>query len=311
VTTAQLRRGEPERVLDAVQASPPEAADYMVLGKDKKSKTLRKQFVAFWTALVGRFASNPAETVLATVSEWLVPMTSATVRSLRHTATVAVLALQTGLAHACAVLRRDLAVTAQKRGVGKGAAAAAAPATEQEVEAAEAHLEKTWQHLLQTYDTKDAADAYTGHALTGFFHMRAGPFCWVVSVVVHRSLDVAAVVRHDCIQALGEWLDAYDKWIQDDKTCYLGWALSDKDAAIRATVLKAVERLLATPDRLARMHEFVLRFRQRILDMLNDVDADVRASALVLVQTFAKYAESWACHQCGDLASTLTHSSPT
>lgn len=130
-------------------------------------------------------------------------------------------------------------------------------------------------------------------------------------MVVHRSLDVAAVVRHDCIQALGEWLDAYDKWIQDDKTCYLGWALSDKDAAIRATVLKAVERLLATPDRLARMHEFVLRFRQRILDMLNDVDADVRASALVLMQTFAKYAESWACHQCGDLASTLTHSSPT
>ena len=164
VTAAQLRRGEPERVLDAVQASPPEVADYAVLGKDKKAKTLRKQFVAFWTALVGRFASNPAETLLATVSEWLVPMTSATVRSLRHTATVAVLALQTGLARACAALRRDLAVTAQKRGAGKGAAAAAAaaaPATEQEVEAAEAHLEKTWQHLLQTYVAKDAADACT------------------------------------------------------------------------------------------------------------------------------------------------------
>ena len=56
----------------------------------------------------------------------------------------------------------------------------------------------------------------------------------------------------------------------------------------RLEVVKALDKLFATPDRLARMHEFVLRFRARIVDMINDVDADVSAAALSLVKTMAK-----------------------
>ena len=56
-------------------------------------------------------------------------------------------------------------------------------------------------------------------------------------------------------------------------------------------MLKSLERLFATPDRLARMHEFVLRFRDRIVAMIQDIDADVRAAALSLVQVMAKYAQ--------------------
>jgi hypothetical protein len=50
----------------------------------------------------------------------------------------------------------------------------------------------------------------------------------MLRVFVHRALDTAPLVRHDCLEALGACLDTYDKWVQDDKTCYLGWALSDK-----------------------------------------------------------------------------------
>ena len=57
---------------------------------------------------------------------------------------------------------------------------------------------------------------------------------------------------------------------------------------MRLVVINVLEKLLGTADRLARMHEFVLRFRARILAMINDVDSDVAAAALVLVQTLAR-----------------------
>jgi hypothetical protein len=61
-----------------------------------------------------------------------------------------------------------------------------------------------------------------------------------------------------------------------------------QDAPTRLTVLHALARLVATPDRLARMHEFMLRFRARIVAMTHDIDGDVATAALALVQLLAK-----------------------
>ena len=316
-----MRRGEPERVINTLQESPPESTDYAVVSKDKKFKQFRKRFGAIWQAVTRRSVAAPNDRLLATLSEWLVPMTTATIRALRHTATVAVLNIQTGYAGACADLQRELVAATQRASKGRDAGTA-------DREATLARLEDSWADLMKAYVAvvvvvvvwrKQRLTTNTDRSQTEAVVDGGGGCRWLDRVFVHRAIDSAAPVRHDCILALGVWLDTHDKWIQDDKTCYLGWSLSDRvrqcrsrrhmlissttahptspsivmlqDPLTRLEVLKSLERLFATPDRLARMHEFVLRFRDRIVAMIQDIDADVRAAALSLVQVMAKYAQ--------------------
>ena len=228
-TAAQMRRGEPERVINTLQESPPESTDYAVVSKDKKFKQFRKRFGAIWQAVTRRSVAAPNDRLLATLSEWLVPMTTATIRALRHTATVAVLNIQTGYAGACADLQRELVAATQRASKGRDAGTA-------DREATLARLEDSWADLMKAYVVvvvvvvwrKQRLTTNTDRSQTEAVVDGGGGCRWLDRVFVHRAIDSAAPVRHDCILALGVWLDTHDKWIQDDKTCYLGWSLSDR-----------------------------------------------------------------------------------
>ena len=107
-----------------------------------------------------------------------------------------------------------------------------------------------------------------------------GAFC-LSSVFVHRYRDVAPLVRTECIDALGKWmLVATDLFLTDNYLKYVGWMLSDKDAIVRRRCLNVLIDIYDHNVLLERMHTFLMRFKERLLEMTLDVDLQVRILAL-------------------------------
>jgi cohesin complex subunit SA-1/2 len=101
------------------------------------------------------------------------------------------------------------------------------------------------------------------------------------SVFVHRYRDVASLIRVECIEALGKWmLVATDLFLTDNYLKYLGWMLSDKDAMVRRKCLNVLVDIYEHNVLLERMHTFLMRFKERLIEMTLDVDLQVRILAL-------------------------------
>ena len=147
MTALELRRGETARTINALQQNPPDTAEYALVSKDRKLKPFRKQFASLWLAVVRRVVPDPADKLVAALTEWLNPMTTSALRALRHTATVAVLAIQSALATVCAELQRELVTAGQRRPAKPRAGGHA----EQEAEATVTRLEGLWQQLFTSY----------------------------------------------------------------------------------------------------------------------------------------------------------------
>jgi len=112
----------------------------------------------------------------------------------------------------------------------------------------------------------------------------------IFSVFVNRNRDVVPVIRQDCIQELGKWIEAYPaQYLDNNYLKFLAWGLSDKDAKVRKEALEGLKRLYEKDTFVVALESVTTRFRPRIISMLNDVDKDVRVVALDLAVKLLEY----------------------
>jgi len=112
------------------------------------------------------------------------------------------------------------------------------------------------------------------------------------SVSGTRFRDVDDGIRTAVVDAIGEWsvlLPA--RFLNDGYLKYIAWALSDRAASVRCAALQALLGVFAAEENRSAMHEFVARFKQRFLEMMDDVDDGVVALALDLLARLVELGE--------------------
>ena len=227
-------------------------------GKGRECERVRASFDELWSRLA-REAADAG--VLAQACEsalnFIVAFSGSNVRALRAGCTASGLALGRGLVRAAlrAASARDTAARQAAAEARKGGAAAAAAKTA----ADGAHAAVT------------AAEDALGLVFTNLF--------------THRFRDADPAVRAACISSLGGWAAAHPSYfLKDYYVKYLGWALNDKDAGVRAASVAALRELYATPERAAMLDSFSTRFGPRLAAMARgDVDETVAAAAVGLL----------------------------
>ena len=116
-------------------------------------------------------------------------------------------------------------------------------------------------------------------------------------VYTHRFRDCDEHIRAECMKAMGKWMFKHQLvFLTDFYLKYLGWSLNDKSAAVRLEVLFALKNLASSQSHLAMMDTFIARFKERIAEMLCDVDARVVVEAVRLAAVLHEHTELDAEH---------------
>jgi cohesin complex subunit SA-1/2 len=209
----------------------------------------------------GLFFHN--EPLIENIRSWVSTMSSATNRPLRHTATVAALAFQSGLAEYGRELVETSAIqlrqTQAEKKRGKTVNRARLIEMENQVK-----VNARNQEVVRT-ELND----------------------WFDAVFIHRYRDVDHHIRLECMQALGDFVMIYPElFFEGQYTRYFGWLMSDINAQTRMETTKSLMRIYRDHDKLSGMRAFTERFRERMVEMATrDSDPGVRATVIEMLDT--------------------------
>ncbi|KAJ3053350.1 hypothetical protein HK097_004488 [Rhizophlyctis rosea] len=249
--------------------------DYPLIAKGKGRSPItkfRKHFTEFWTKWVHKLNLGLLYDVdngcIEKLLVWLVPMSSSTLRPLRHTSAAVALIMHSALCdiareveHEWRMANRQLAAEEKKGGARKSRGGAnqreeQLRATSEELHSKKMQLER---HLQDLFDS--------------FF--------------VHRYRDINPVIRVECIRELGSWIEKFpDYYLDPTYLRYIGWLLSDKVADVRQEALRSLGRLYAVESLRHGLRPFTERFKDRIITMACR-DAAVRTEAVITVRRIA------------------------
>jgi cohesin complex subunit SA-1/2 len=222
-------------------------------------------FTSFLASLILSLAKSDIffrnEALVENIRAWVSTMSSATNRPLRHTATVAALAFETGLAEYGRELAemnaQQLRQTEGEKKRGKNANKARVSEMESQVK------ENAKKEQIVKNELND----------------------WFNAVFIHRYRDVDHHIRLECMQALGDYVMIYpDLFFDGTFIRYFGWLMSDLNAQTRLETLKSLMRIYKDDEKQHGMRAFTERFRERIVEMATrDSDAGVRGAAIDLL----------------------------
>ena len=113
---------------------------------------------------------------------------------------------------------------------------------------------------------------------------------WFDVVFVHRYRDIDPKIRVDCVEALGGWIMTYsDHFLDGSHLRYLGWMLSDSSSSTRLEVIKRLLPIFSDENKIIGLKTFTERFRKRIVEMATrDADVPVRVATIELLLTLRK-----------------------
>lgn len=249
-------------IQDEYQAQ--DIVEYPLIQKGKGSANFRHNMIDFFTSLIETLAESELlwtkPTVLENIDTWINTMSSANSRPFRHTATVVSISIISAL---CAVGAKIIEANAkvirlketEAKKSGKNRARLAE--LDKKINAANERLEHLNSVIKNSFD----------------------------EVFIHRYRDVDPRIRTECVIGLGNWIMTYpDMFFDGQHIRYLGWILSDVNAATRLEVVKQLQRLFDDSDKLGGLRTFTERFRSRMVEMATqDADAHVRAASVELL----------------------------
>ncbi|USW50051.1 Putative armadillo-like helical, stromalin conservative domain, cohesin subunit Scc3/SA [Septoria linicola] len=249
------------------QATKP--TEYPLVAKGKSGTAFRHTISYFVQQLIksihaaGILINNPE--VLDNISVWFSTMSSASDRSFRHTATVVSLNVVTAMCE----IARDLAKQA--------------PTLQRQ---ADAEKKKARVNKARVKDIEEKAK----QANLDLEYMEALLKDWFDVIFIHRYRDVDPLVRRECAEAMGDWIMARPEHFFDGHHLrYLGWILSDSQAACRQEVIKQLRRLYTDENKLGGLRTFTEKFRQRLVEVgTADADMTVRMAGIELLDTLRK-----------------------
>ncbi|KAL6770624.1 SCC3 [Auxenochlorella protothecoides x Auxenochlorella symbiontica] len=236
----------------------------------KGQRAFRAAYLEFWSALVresGAKAQLFDQYLMDHLTALVISLNTSAVREFRQVATLTAVQLVSSCLQVNAVLagERDTAqgqadAEARRRGPAAAGAAQRAAAFRRAAGAAHSRVGEL--------------AAYCDALFQGVF--------------AHRFRDVCPAVRSTTVAGVGAWaLLAPATYMTDTYLKYVAWALSDRDAAVRATALDALLALYAAPENVGPLHAFAARFKPRFRELVDDVDDEVAARGIRLLTRLA------------------------
>ena len=258
----------------------------------KAFKNVRKGFLSVWNlimtegddeVLFGTTAEN-SQSLLDSLIDFLTTLSEHKIRSLRHAATLGGLHLMLALyskydAYAQQTSTQLLMIESDSKSLA------------QMVRNAETHGNKS----VGGIDPKSRASAILSlrNKLAGMkdaaqLTEASAENCKTCAealfqgIFAHRYRDAAVAIRVDVLDVLESLLLKYpSQFLNNSHLKYPGWLLSDQAAPVRKRSLDLLSNLMTLPHELINQtHEFVNRFRTRLIELGRDIDDGVAASAV-------------------------------
>ncbi|KAF8314489.1 hypothetical protein DL93DRAFT_2097241 [Clavulina sp. PMI_390] len=240
-----------------------EAQAYPLISKSPIFRKLRKSLSEFCDRLVKSASESDAlftSELMPTFQAWIVAMSSAHLRSFRHTATVVALEIETALCTIAAAIEKDAETVGRQKDAERKKRKGSGGVSEREktlnAKAAEIKGRKT---KISEY-------------LQDFFD----------GVFVHRYRDADAGIRADCVREMGQWLRRHPShFLEGNYLRYVGWVLSDTNTNVRLEAVKSLQSLYAKPEYLITIQHFTERFKPRLIAIAtSDTDLAVRVAVI-------------------------------
>ncbi|TMW62186.1 hypothetical protein Poli38472_009679 [Pythium oligandrum] len=226
----------------------------------KTAKKFHENFVDFWEALIQECYESEllfSKNVVGQLVDWLTTLSSAEVRAIRHTTTVAAYAMGTAIVDCAAKISQQLSVVQRQLNA------------ESKSKTKSPGKNPMSRKLEQLHENKKTYEGRRDHVL----EMSNLLFN---AVLVHRYRDVMPEVRLESVQTLGAWATTLpDHYLKDNYLKYLGWMLNDKSADVRLGVVKMLRELYENEAFAEKLELFTSRFLARFLEMCGDVDDNV------------------------------------
>ncbi|KAG7394683.1 hypothetical protein PHYBOEH_004839 [Phytophthora boehmeriae] len=235
--------------------------DYPIASRAKGMKKFHRSFEDFWEVFVKECYESEilfASEVATNFVDWLTTLSSSEIRAIRHTSTIAALALSNALVSTAAAISDQFAIAIRQLN---------AETISPSIDAARKNPNVRKVALL-----KENKTLYEGR-LQQVLKLVNLVF---TGVVVHRYRDVMPEIRVAAMQCLGHWITTMpDHFLKDNFLKYLGWLLNDKAVPVRLEVVQILCELYEHDAFTERLELFTSRFLPRYLELCDDVDAAV------------------------------------
>ncbi|KAK1937725.1 Cohesin subunit SA-3 [Phytophthora citrophthora] len=248
---------------------------YPIMSRGRGMGKFQRTFEEFWEAFVKEcyeseilFTSDVASNFI----DWLTTLSSSELRPIRHTATVAVLALSNSMVRTAVGISEQLAVATRQLNAE----------TKSPNSTPDSQKSLNMRKVVLLKDNKTLYESRLQQVLKLVDVIFTG-------VVVHRYRDVMPEIRVATMQCLGHWIITLpDHFLKDNFLKYLGWLLSDKSAAVRVEVVQILCELYGK-DSHDKLELFTSRFLPRYLELCNDVDEGVVEECIHLLIAVDKH----------------------
>ncbi|TDH72076.1 hypothetical protein CCR75_003870 [Bremia lactucae] len=249
---------------------------YPLVSRGKGMRKFQLNFEEFWKAFVTECYESEilfTSEVINNLIDWLTTLSSSNLRPIRHTSTVAVLALSNSLVRTAANISEKLSIATRQLNAEINSPVST-PGGKKSTNVQKVSLlkgnkvqnETRLQQVLQLVNL-----IFTG-------------------VVVHRYRDIMPEIRVAAMQCLGHWITILpDQFLKDNFLKYLGWLLSDKSALVRLEVIEILCELYENDAFTERLALFTSRFLARYLELCSDVDDNVVEQCIHLLIAVDKH----------------------
>ncbi|CAI5747200.1 unnamed protein product [Peronospora destructor] len=251
--------------------------EYLISSRGTSAKKFQRRFEGFWEAFVKECYESEillTSNIAYNFIDWFTTLSSSELRPIRHTSTVAVLALSCALVRTAASISEQLTITKRQLNAETSLSGITSAGTNKSpnvekvafLRSNEALYESRLQQMLKLVNL-----IFTG-------------------VVVHRYRDIMPEIRLVSIQCLGHWITSLpDRFLKDNFLKYLGWLLSDKAALVRHEVVEILCELYENDAFTERLELFNSRFLPRYLELCSDEDDAVVRDSIHLLITVDKH----------------------
>ncbi|KAJ7595027.1 hypothetical protein C8J56DRAFT_1013025 [Mycena floridula] len=237
----------------------------------KKFRTHLSEFFSRLILSAAEMGSLYTTTLIPTLQTWVVAMSSSQIRSFRHTATVVVMEVQSGLCSVAKAVEKEVEVVGRQR-EGEKKRKSKVPNNNKGLSAREKELESKSKEVNKR---KTTVDGYIQEFLD--------------SVFVHRYRDLDPLIRAECVASLGTFFKTYSTYFLNGSYLrYVGWLLSDLATPVRQAAVRCLQTVYSISGEaehaLTAVNHFTERFKQRMLEMAErDIDIAVRVGVLAVL----------------------------
>lgn len=242
---------------------------YPIVSRSKSFKSFRKSLNEFLHRLV--MSAYEAEVLTADgfmepFQAWVSAMSSSSLRSFRHTATVVALWTVSALNEVSTQATKDLSTATKQRDAEK-----------KKARTDKSRLKDLESKVLESRKLKARLEEYINEVIN--------------SVFVHRFRDFDAGIRSECVETLGSWMKkSPTQYLQSSYFRYIGWVLSDVDANVRMAAVHAMTGLYTRDNFVNPIRTFTELFKGRLVQMAtSDVELGVRIATINVLVTIDKH----------------------